>query len=148
MYYNPIWFKVEELVSPDMFERYRDRQHILWQQLDPRLLWTLDALRTYLKRSIFVNTWFWQGGQRRFSGLRLAGDEYYSPTSQHSHGRAADIVFPGINPEELRVDIVRNPQAERYKYITCIEKDTPTWLHIDVRNFDKDAYGVLQVEWK
>ncbi len=144
--YTPKYFRIEELVSPGLFDLFRDRQHILWQQFDVRGLYSLDMLRE-LYGSTTVNNWLW-GGRHVSSGLRLSGDSHYSPTSQHSHGRGFDLKFRDERPGIIRAFITRNPQDERLKYITCIEKDTPTWLHIDCRNHDKDKFGVLQVPWK
>lgn len=144
--YKPKWFRIEELVSPRLFEQYRDRQHILWQQFDPRGLYSCDMLREIFGPAT-INDWLW-GGKYVSSGLRLPGDEDYSLTSQHSHGRGFDYKFDNERPEIVRAFIIRNPQDERLKYITCIEKDTPTWLHGDCRNHDKDKFGVLQVPWK
>ncbi len=144
--YKPNHFRIEELVSPELFEQFRDRQHILWQQFDSRRLYSLDMLRE-LFGSTTINNWVWEG-KYVSSGLRLSGDSHYSPTSQHSHGRGFDLKFRDEKPEILRAFIIRNPQDERLKYITCIEKDTPTWLHIDCRNHDKDKFGVLQVPWR
>ena len=146
-YYRPKYFRIEELVSPEMFHRFRDRQHILWQQFDSRGLHSLDVLRG-LFGPCTVNDWLW-GGQYRFSGLRLPGDDYFSETSQHSHGRGFDLKFRDVEDYEVvRRYIVENPMKEELKYITCIEKDTPTWLHIDTRNWDKTSNGVLQVPWR
>ncbi len=144
--YRPKHFRIEELISPELFEQFKDRQHILWQQFDVRGLYSLDMLRE-LFGSTTVNNWLW-GGKYVSSGLRLSGDSHYSPTSQHSHGRGFDLKFKNEKPETVRAFIIRNPQHEKLKYITCIEKDTPTWLHIDCRNHDKDKWGVLQVPWR
>ena len=146
IYYKPRWFDIEELVPPQLFEQFKDRQHILWQQLDPRILWSGDNLRDMFGPAT-VNSWLW-GGRFEQSGLRTPDSQHYSPTSQHSHGRGLDLKFNNVDYEELRQFIIHNPQDERLQYITCIELDTPTWLHIDCRNWDKTSNGVLQVPWK
>ena len=150
--YQCKYFRIEELVSQQVFEIYRNRQHILWQQFDPRALYSLDMIREFVvsngfSKSVLINTWIW-GGHRQFSGLRLPGDDHYSQTSQHSHGRGFDATYAGIDTDYLRDYIIKNPQKHEFRYITCIELDTPTWLHIDTRNWDKEINGVLQVPWK
>lgn len=151
-YYIPNNFVLQELVSEQAYYLYKNRQHILWQQFDPRALYSLDMLREYvvnngIAKSVLVNTWLW-GGSRQFSGLRLPGDSHYSKTSQHSHGRGIDFTWANIDTEAIREIIIKNPQKEEFKFITCIEKDTPTWVHMDTRNWDKEKFGVLQVPWK
>lgn len=143
----PKFFILEELVSDTLFTQFQNRQHILWQQFDSRILYSIYQLRVIFNEPININTWRWKG-RRRFSGLRLPGDEHYSPTSQHSHGRGIDLVFSKTHPEEVRQFIIKNPKDEKLQYITCIEKDTPTWVHIDCRNHNKEQHGVLQVPWR
>ena len=143
----PKFFRIEELVSQRLFDLFKHRVHILWQQFDPRILYSIYQLRLIFNESMTINNWLWNGN-RQFSGIRLHGDNHFSPTSQHSHGRGIDIVFAKTHPEEVRQFIIRHPLDERLKYITCIEDDTPTWLHIDCRNHDKEKNGVLQVPWR
>lgn len=143
----PKYFRIEEFVSRSIFNQFRGREHILWWQFDPRILYSAYQLRIIFDQGITINNWLWNGN-RQFSGLRLPGDDHFSQTSQHSHGRGLDLVFRRTHPEEVRQFIIKNPLDDRLKYITCIEKDTPTWLHIDCRNHDKTKSGVLQVPWR
>jgi len=124
-------FKIHELVSPDI---YKSRGEKAWQLLDDRALWTLDALRDKYG-AITVNNYFW-GGDREWSGLRTHNSPYYSPTSQHSFGRAFDCIFHSHTAETIRKHIQANPDADIFKYIRGIELDV-TWLHFDVRNCDR-----------
>jgi hypothetical protein len=79
-----------------------------------------------------VNNYHW-GGDRSWSGLRDPSSHYYSPFSQHTYGRAADIIFQDFHTEKVRQDIFDTPS--RFPYITGIELAT-SWLHIDVRNHE------------
>jgi len=146
-HYKPDYFRIEELVPPELFHQFRGRQHIVWQQLDARSLYSLDRLREIFGPA-YVNTWLW-GGRFEQSGLRTPNSQYYSPTSQHSHGRGFDVKFRNEDDyDKIRHIIVSNPLKDEFRFITCIEKDTPTWLHIDCRIWDKMAYGILQVPYR
>lgn len=122
-------FAIHELVPPEV---YKSRGNKAWELLDERLLETIDKLRDW-GGSITINNYNW-GGKRKWSGLRTPESPYYSPTSQHSLGKAADLVFAEKTPEEVREHILSNRSL--YPYITGLELGTPTWTHIDVRNYN------------
>ena len=69
-----------------------------------------------------------------WSGLRTADSPYFSVTSQHSFGRAVDIIFKDISAEEVRQSMLKNESKwlSIYPYITL--EDDVNWTHIDVRN--------------
>lgn len=124
-------FIIEELVSP---QAYKDRGEKAWQLLDDRLLMTLDLLRERYGK-MTVNNWKW-GGNREWSGLRTADSPYFSKYSQHSFGKAADIIFNDITAEEVRQDILDNPDDPTFKFINSIELGV-SWVHLDCRNCDR-----------
>jgi len=121
-------FKIHELVPPSVYQSRGDKA---WELLDDRLLITLDRLRERYG-SITVNNWHW-GKSRESSGLRVKGSSYYSPYSQHTFGRAADCLFASITAEEVRQDILANPDDPDFELIGSIELGV-SWLHFDVRN--------------
>jgi len=136
--YKPKFFKLEELVPPDVFTLQGEKA---WLALDDRLLLALDALR-YEFGPIIVNTWHsnalrFKYGKRTQSGLRTA--EYYGSqlefnksASQHKYGRAADVKFiEPIQPHSVRRVILGEP--DRFPMIHGVELDVP-WLHIDCGN--------------
>jgi uncharacterized protein YcbK (DUF882 family) len=129
--YIPKWFKIYELVPPDVFEQ-KGKQ--AWEFLDDRLLITLDRLRGQFG-PMTVNNYMW-GGPREWSGLRTVDSPYYWRDSQHTFGRAADCLFHEIDVEHIRTHILRYPNDPRYEHIGGIELDT-SWLHIDVRNTER-----------
>jgi len=124
-------FIIEELVSP---QTYKDRGEKAWQLLDDRMLMTLDRLRERYGK-MTVNSWKW-GGNREWSGLRTADSPYFSKYSQHSFGRAADIIFNDITTEEVRQDILDNPDDPTFEFINSIELGV-SWLHLDCRNVER-----------
>jgi hypothetical protein len=124
-------FVIEELVPPQVF---KDRGEKAWQLLDDRMLITLDRLREKYG-SMTVNNWKW-GGDREWSGLRTSDSPYYSKYSQHSFGRAADVIFKHITAEEVRQAILENPDDPTFELINSFEEGV-SWLHFDVRNCDR-----------
>jgi len=124
-------FIIEELVSPQAF---KDRGQKAWQLLDDRVLITLDRLREKYG-SMTVNNWKW-GGDREWSGLRTADSPYFSKYSQHSYGRAADIIFKHVTAEQVRQDILANIDDPDFRYINSIELGV-SWVHLDIRNVDR-----------
>ena len=121
-------FIIQELVPPQVYEA---RGYKAWELIDVRLLMTLDRLRNRFG-SMKINDWKW-GGNREWSGLRTPNSPYYSPYSQHTFGRAADILFADITAEEVRQEILADPDNSSFDLIYSMELAT-SWLHIDVRN--------------
>lgn len=126
--YKCKYFVIQELVSPGT---YKDRGEKAWQLLDDRMLKTLDLLRGKYG-SMTVNNWSY-GGNREWSGLRTPDSPYFSKYSQHSYGKAADIIFSDTTAEEVRQAILANPDDPTFALINSFEENT-SWLHIDVRN--------------
>lgn len=126
--YTTKWFKIQELVSP---QAYKDRGDKAWQLLDDRMLMTIDRLREKYG-SMTINNWSY-GGDREWSGLRTPDSPYYSKYSQHSFGKAFDIIFKHVTAEQVRQDILANPDKFEFEYINSLELGV-SWLHIDSRN--------------
>ena len=127
MLYVPKHFIAQEFVPESV---YKDRGDKALQLIDPRLLRACDAMREVFG-PCKINSWHW-GGSYDQSGLRTPESKYYSPYSQHSFGRAADCKFKDISAEEVRIYILANPG--KFEDVTFLELDTPTWVHVDVRN--------------
>ena len=124
-------FIIEELVSSQTF---KDRGDKAWQLLDDRILITLDRLREKYG-SMTVNNWKW-GGDREWSGLRTAESSYFSKYSQHSFGRAVDVIFKDVTAEEVRQEFLANKDDEAFEFINSTELGV-SWLHIDCRNVER-----------
>lgn len=120
-------FKIQELVPPNVFNQ---RGNAAWELLDANALITLDALRSHFGRAICNDYSF--GGKRQWSGLRTADSPYYSPYSQHSFGRAFDLIFLDAKTEEVREEIIRL-RDKKFPLINGLELDV-SWIHFDVRN--------------
>lgn len=129
--YKCVHFDIWELVSKEVYE---ERGEKAWQLLDVRMLMVIDLLRQKYGK-ITINDWKW-GGKNQSRGLRTPSSKYYRKYSQHTYGRAFDLIFHDITAEEVRQDILKNPESKLYKYITSFEENT-SWLHIDTRNCDR-----------
>lgn len=124
-YYYPKYFRVQELVSPAVYEDLGDRSILT---MDRGILKTIDAIREFYGKPMIINDWSF-GGQFRYRGYR---DRTWngSPYSQHCFGRAVDFDVKGLKASKVRKDIMDNP--DHFPYVTAIEKGT-TWVHIDCR---------------
>jgi len=123
-------FKIHELVPEHIYIDYGDSA---WKFIDSRLIETIDKLKEHFNLGkMTINNYAWKG-DRKWSGLRTPESPYYSETSQHSFGRAVDIVFSDYSAEEVRNYIINNPHE--FPYIKGIELNVD-WVHIDTRNED------------
>ena len=137
MYYKPKHFTLQELVSPKVYEKEGEKSLRL---LDAGLLTDLDIIREYADEPIIINDWSW-GGNYTESGLRTVGDSYYSLTSGHASGRAFDIKLArwlkgdySKDADWLRGLIMDLKEAGKLKWLTELEMETDTWVHIGSRN--------------
>ena len=129
MIYKPKYFKIEELVAPETLEQHGENR--CWLMFDDRILRAADIIREDFGPMI-VNNWA-TGGDRTQSGYREHWMQYYSPTSQHSFGRALDMLPQQAMLAEIQRKIRTN--RDRYSFITGLEQgEGITWLHIDCRN--------------
>ena len=124
--YIPRHFEPQELVPPAIFDARKEKSLEL---IDERVLITLDKLRN-LFGTCTVNNWPW-GGFMTQSGLLTPDSKEYSPTSQHTFGRAMDCKFEQTTANQVRKYIIEHKRE--CPYITFIEDDV-SWFHFDVRN--------------
>lgn len=127
--YLPRYFKPEELVPPEIFAARKDKS---FELIDERVLITLDQLREAYGPCT-INDWSW-GGRFEQSGLRTTDAPEYSPTSQHSFGRAMDCKFKTVSAAIVRQQVIVNKPL--FPYITFLENDVE-WFHFDVRNGER-----------
>lgn len=126
------YFKVQEFVPPEIYQRRKDKAI---ECMDYRIINTAEILRHAMREEegqdngFTINNWH-INGNRTESGLRIPSSKFYSTTSQHSFGRALDIVTK--TPIKLiHAHILKN--LILYPCIRFIEVDI-TWLHIDCRH--------------
>lgn len=125
-------FRVEELVSPAVFELLGEHAINL---LDKEFIRDVDRLVTDLKadlnvKSATVNNWLWKG-HRVASGFREQGTSVGAPRSAHRRGLAVDMQFKGASVADCYTYLLNN--QSKYPKIRRIESlvFTPTWLHVD-----------------
>ena len=124
--YTPLYFEPFELVPPDIYAKRKDQ---CFELIDERVLITLDILREVFGPCT-INDWHWDGRFEQ-SGLRTPDAPEYSPTSQHTFGRAMDCKFREHSSADVRSQVIDNRLL--FPYITFIEDDVD-WFHFDVRN--------------
>lgn len=127
--YIPEYFKLEELVSKEVFQKFGKKA---WQFFDDRALKMLDRLRHKFGKAI-VNNWLW-GGEFDSRGFRVPNDPDGAEYSAHKRGQAFDIIFKSKTAEEVRQYILKNPGE--FPFINAIEADV-NWLHFDTRNCER-----------
>lgn len=127
--YLPKYFNAHEFVDPLIIG---ERGNKSFELIDDRILITADQLRKAFGKTT-INNWNW-GGDRKWSGLRSKSSPYYSPTSQHTFGRAIDCIFEDVTAEEARQYILLHP--DQFPHVSFIE-DEVSWLHVDCRNCER-----------
>lgn len=145
-HYVPKYFKLHEMLPYNFYMLHQRLGAYLWTIcFDWRILWTGDRLRERWGTTI-CNDYSW-GGNHRERGLRTPDTTTGTVLSQHKFGRALDLKFKNISAHEAREQILGDPWGNDFKYITCVEVGLAvTWLHLDVRNWDKNNRGILQVK--
>ena len=135
-------FELGEFVDPGTWQIRGEKSLEL---LDNRLISLAQFFHDYFQVAITINNWQ-SGGQYKDSGLRTWLSKTGATYSQHKYGRAADLKLTGLDPEAVRAEIRKNWDKFKAAGLTTIEKDTPTWVHIDVRNTGID--NLLEVPFQ
>jgi len=128
-------FVIEELVPEVVFD---DRGEKAWQLIDHRLIANLNSLREQVGAPMTCNNWHLGGpGRKRTqSGLRVVGQPYHKIYSQHSFGRAVDLIC-SVPANEIRQRI--KDKKIILPHPATFEEGV-SWLHMDVRNNDQHTY--------
>lgn len=124
-------FEIHELVPREVYDIRGDKA---WELLDDRFLITLDRLRERYGK-MKMNDYIWGGGNQ-WRGLRTPDSPYFSQYSQHTFGRAGDPIFAEVTAEQVRTDLLANPDDECFEHIMSVELGV-SWFHFDVRNCDR-----------
>lgn len=124
-------FAIHELVPPKTYTRYGEK---CWWFIDPNLIALIDAMRDEFG-SATINNYFW-GGIRDQSGLRTEGQKHFKPHSQHTHGRAADILFKEFSADDVRKAMCEDPDKWLAIAPSITLEEGVSWVHVDVRNGD------------
>lgn len=141
------YFKIEELVCPDVYKKFGEQA---WMFIDGRLVETLDIVREkILGKPMVVNNWT-AGGSFTQRGLRcnlcqLVKDKTKSNRlylSAHNFGKAIDATVQGISAEEARKLIVKNQIL--LPYPVRLEEGV-SWLHLDMYDSGKGKVSLFRI---
>lgn len=139
--YRPKYFKLQELVSKEMFERYQHRSEYLWSRINPSVLEAADVIRAFYDSPVIVNSWH-TGGRYSQSGLRDKKVKGGATLSAHLFGLALDIKVMGVTSATV-IDDIKNMKLPKrfYELINQVEvlEATPTWVHIASVNIITDS---------
>jgi len=123
-------FIIQEFVSPRIWETWKENS--IWF-INPDMILFAQWLKEQTGSTVTINDWAFGGGYQ-FSGLRPFDCKTGAKMSQHRFGNAIDIKVEGWDAEDLRNLIRENWKFLHDKFgLTTMEKDTPTWLHVDFR---------------
>lgn len=121
---------IEEFVPPVVHKQFGERS--LWF-IDQRLALFGDWLCDRFGEHATVNNWH-LGGPKVNSGYRDPNCPEGAFRSAHKRGIAADYKLRNVSSEEVRSEIRKNfAELNRMFGLSTIEKDTPTWVHVDFR---------------
>lgn len=139
MIYVPRHFILQELVCSHIYNAFGEQA---WSFFDDRLLQTIDLLRDQIG-PIYINNWD-MGGKYDERGYRciqcsivkdaIAHGVLYA--SAHTRAQASDFTARDMNVIQVRQWIIGNPSL--LPYPIRLEKNAPTWNHLDVCNRGKN----------
>jgi len=156
-------FNLHELVYPELYKQYEEKQWALWKIFNPNILITADRLREFLKCKVIINNWYW-GGSFRYSGLRPIDCKVGAPLSDHKFAHALDLKFESNiwNPERLREYMKSigcfeegfssriDDEAYPFILITSIEWNPGmTWFHVSCSNYlntEKNCIRIIRTK--
>lgn len=125
-------FKIQELVSKQVFNKYGD---FCWRFFSENILRDLDTIREY-HGAITINNWLWSGSFSQ-CGFRsnlepIVKEKKTLYCSAHCMGKAFDLHSSNI--KKLYQDIQKLFNAGKLLAVKRIESPTSTkygWCHID-----------------
>lgn len=128
-FYKCLHFNLDELVDPDTLKTLGDAA---WGLFDSHLLSTLDRIRERYGKPMTVNNWK-TGGKFKYRGFRPSDCQEGAKLSSHRRGQAVDFDVKGLTAEEVRADILANPEHLDFMFVTRIEAGT-SWAHVETTN--------------
>lgn len=140
--YIPQFFDVREFVPPEVYQALGASS---WQVLDPRMVWTMDQIRSFYKKPVTINNWH-TGGQFRYRGFRPRSyTETPAALGDHYMGRACDFDVAGMTAEEFRQQIRMYATAKMFKHVTICEEGV-NWVHLGIRPVPVGTNGILFIK--
>ena len=132
--YKCKYFKIQELVSPIVYNKWGD---MAWMFFNPEVLKDLDTIRETYGSPIIINNWT-RGGSLKQCGLRSNMDEMVKAKkilylSAHCLACGFDLHASNGNNKSLWqhcYNLILNKKLKMFKRLENL-KDTPTWTHCD-----------------
>lgn len=136
------YFFVEEIVSPDLFNRFKHKgDYFFLSRFDIRLLKTMLVIRETLNKPITVNNWKWGGNfsQRGFRDTSTAMVQRKSSKdipwfSAHVVAMGLDFDVEGMTANEVRDWLEESQSILPYKIRleNKLNGEYISWVHLDV----------------
>jgi len=135
------FFELKELVSEQVYKRYGKQA---WDFFDPRLIKTIDFLKSHYDWTITINDWSWGGSlqQRGFRAnldplVKNKTDQNKLYCSAHGRGQGVDFNVKGLSAEKIRQILIEDHNLLPYN--VRIE-DGVSWVHLDVVDKNVKVY--------
>ena len=141
MIYRCIHFGIKELVSPIVYDKWKEQA---WMFFDKNALQDLDTIRETYGSPIIINDW--AKGLRQ-CGLRSNMDEMVKNKktlylSAHTMGKGFDLHCAHGHNSKLWQHCYNLIKSKKLKAFNGLEdyKKTNGWVHIQYTNIDGDIY--------
>ena len=141
MTYRCIYFGIKELVSPIVYDKWKEQA---WMFFDKNVLQDLDTIRETYGSPIIINNW--ATGLKQ-CGLRSNMDEMVKSKktlylSAHTMGKGFDLhCFYGHNNKLWQhcYNLIKSKKIKAFKRLEDI-KNTNGWIHTDAFQSDNIVF--------
>ena len=139
MIYKCKYFKLQELVSPLVFNKYGE---FAWSFFDAEILKDLDKIREHFGSALTINTWLF-GGNTTQCGLRSNMDKMVKEKttlycSAHTMGKAFDLhAYDNVKLYGIIYKMIENDELKAVKRLEDRRSTKDGWVHID--SFQSDT---------
>lgn len=133
MIYKCRYFKLQELVSPLVFDKYGA---FAWSFFDENILRDLDKIREKFGSALTINTWLFGGGTTQ-CGFRSNMDKMVKEKtglycSAHTMGKAFDLhAYDSVKLFYLIKDMIERGELLAVKRLESRSNTHDGWVHID-----------------
>lgn len=143
MTYRCIYFSIKELVSPIVYDKWKEQA---WMFFDKTVLQDLDTIRETYGHPIIINNWA-SCGTLKQCGLRSNMDDLVKSKktlylSAHIRGTAFDLHCAYGHNNKLWQHCYNLIKSKKLKAFNGLEdyKKTNGWVHVQSTNIDGDIY--------
>ena len=143
MIYRCTYFSIKELVSPIVYDKWKEQA---WMFFDKTVLQDLDTIRETYGHPIIINNWA-SGGNLKQCGLRSNMDDLVKSKktlylSAHTMGKGFDLHCAYGHNNKLWQHCYNLIKSKKLKAFNGLEdyKKTNGWVHVQSTNIDGDIY--------